>query len=642
MSWEIEPRLSIIIDTMCSEVKNETTSTQAHGHSSSLQAKSVKQIEGEERRLYDLSLIQWWKIVLVLITIMEISLCVSSYLLENKAKAAAEEEEAKQKKVVEMLMFWKKNKKFILDVAEMCTEGIKCSITNKLVWLQERKYSIEFFFNLAWIWEGVLASIRTRSEYLKKKRNTFTLEAPDVVKSNDGSGIIFFITVAKPFFFNILLLPIGFFLLNWRDVKSLSLFQEYSFSNTVSRSETLSEETEYCIFYGAFVHFSRMLRVSASDMAWKTRKKASKNVFHFAFYHPLEFSHKLRIILNVVRWAKYFVPIIALVGKLKSNFEELMKKRNQEKEAAKALKIRNKMWKKLSPEETELKAVLKLQAKYRARHEKKKVERMKRVLRHKEEKIVLIIQKNFRLRTERKRLIEEAKANKVESLLNKNRIHKSLSIIDQMQVIKLRKELESTSERKQSVPLLLRPNTKFSVTWKALFVFCIIIELIQLSLKPYLEEMFDEVSSQPPNLTSLLQKRLLPISISEYEGCMPFANNDNCDGICPSLEYMHIVTIHYLIQFIFFIIGMITFLDVPVTFFTGEINEKNGLLIPKPFFNRWILPGLLLQLLVNPKMKEVSSITVYFIKLTHQFGPDKVLRWNIILLPFLASIASRP
>jgi len=87
---------------------------------------------------------------------------------------------------------------------------------------------------------------------------------------------------------------------------------------------------------------------------------------------------------------------------------------------------------------------------------------------------------------------------------------------------------------------------------------------------------------------------------------------------------------------------MITFLDVPVTFFTGEINEKNGLLIPKPFFSRWILPGLLLQLLVNPKMKEVSSITVYFIKLTHQFGPDKVLRWNIILLPFLASIASRP
>lgn len=54
-------------------------------------------------------------------------------------------------------------------------------------------------------------------------------------------------------------------------------------------------------------------------------------------------------------------------------------------------------------------------------------------------------------------------------------------------------------------------------------------------------------------------------------------------------------------------VGIAYFLDVFITFFTGEFHQESGALIPKPFFQRWILPGLVLQLLVNPYMKAVSE-----------------------------------
>ena len=69
------------------------------------------------------------------------------------------------------------------------------------------------------------------------------------------------------------------------------------------------------------------------------------------------------------------------------------------------------------------------------------------------------------------------------------------------------------------------------------------------------------------------------------------------------------------------------FLDVFVTFFTGDIHPDNGVLIPKPFVKRWIAPGLVLQLLVNPYMKEVSERVFDTMYILFDFGPVRVYRW---------------
>jgi len=80
------------------------------------------------------------------------------------------------------------------------------------------------------------------------------------------------------------------------------------------------------------------------------------------------------------------------------------------------------------------------------------------------------------------------------------------------------------------------------------------------------------------------------------------------------------------------VIALICFVDVFVKFFTGDIDPITGELRPKPFFKRWIFPGLLLQLLVNPA---IGSFSVWFFATVNGImviGPVRVLRWCIAVV----------
>jgi hypothetical protein len=73
--------------------------------------------------------------------------------------------------------------------------------------------------------------------------------------------------------------------------------------------------------------------------------------------------------------------------------------------------------------------------------------------------------------------------------------------------------------------------------------------------------------------------------------------------------------------------GVVYFLDVFITFFTGEFRPESGVLMPKPFIQRWVLPGLGLQLLVNPYMNAVSEWTFEVGFHLLDYGPIRVWRW---------------
>ncbi|KAL3943741.1 MAG: hypothetical protein SGBAC_002164 [Bacillariaceae sp.] len=83
------------------------------------------------------------------------------------------------------------------------------------------------------------------------------------------------------------------------------------------------------------------------------------------------------------------------------------------------------------------------------------------------------------------------------------------------------------------------------------------------------------------------------------------------------------------------IVGLICFMDVFITFFIGEFDSDNGTLVPKPFFKRWIVPGIALQLLVNPQMEEVSIWTWETMTRIMENGPERVYRWSVtVVFPF--------
>ena len=94
---------------------------------------------------------------------------------------------------------------------------------------------------------------------------------------------------------------------------------------------------------------------------------------------------------------------------------------------------------------------------------------------------------------------------------------------------------------------------------------------------------------------------------------------------------MYIFVLKILIHDVLMCISVICFLDVFVTFFTGELSPDTGVLEPKKFTERWIMPGLMLQLLVNPKMGYVSSLVGCGLTKLLRHGPVRALRWIIAL-----------
>jgi len=86
---------------------------------------------------------------------------------------------------------------------------------------------------------------------------------------------------------------------------------------------------------------------------------------------------------------------------------------------------------------------------------------------------------------------------------------------------------------------------------------------------------------------------------------------------------------NFLIDQIQEVLSFIGFCDVFVKFFTGELDPVTHELRPKPLFRRWIFPGLLLQLLVNPAIERFSIGCFRVVDLVMTVGPVRVLRWCI-------------
>jgi hypothetical protein len=133
---------------------------------------------------------------------------------------------------------------------------------------------------------------------------------------------------------------------------------------------------------------------------------------------------------------------------------------------------------------------------------------------------------------------------------------------------------------------------------------------------------------------------LSPAPVSEWPECQPPKSTKKLwqkrDQDPPSTWYCQYDGVHKVYRRVvdFFwnefvvLVGVAYFWDVFVTFFTGEFHPKNGVLIPKAFFQRWITPGLVIQLLVNPYMKTVSTWTFETVSKILEYGPVRVYRWN--------------
>ena len=388
-------------------------------------------------------------------------------------------------------------------------------------------------------------------------------------------------------------------------------------------------------------------------------------LMRFVIRHPLEFRKKLRKGLQWIRWIRYLIPLIGGVNKLRGNILDLLKKRRQRREKDVLqrcfLELQDcKRLRDLSYSQQQDHAPLIIQTAWRTRQRRKQIRALKLLKQDPEIIATIKLQKHFRSWLERSRARLKRKRAELAFLqkMEKNGIGgrgPHISAIQRRRMYRLQEELATTAKKRRRRQMLLYPNTRWAVIWKYIFVACLIVELGQKMMKPKLTHFAEEVAAaerrkirvEDMDWATYLGAKILPKQIAEWDECgkalqageiMPWY----CQRPWADIHVAYIKTLEVAIVESLAFISFVMFCDVFVSFFTGEL-DVTGELVPKPWFKRWILPGVAIQLLLNPRMIEISAATRALIRHTyHDVGPITAYRWlSALFLPAFVFMSDR-
>jgi IQ calmodulin-binding motif len=374
-----------------------------------------------------------------------------------------------------------------------------------------------------------------------------------------------------------------------------------------------------------------------------------------AIWNPWSTRRQLQRTLQVVRWLTYLLPLVGACNKLFQNAMDLVRRIKQRRRRRRAKLLVRKM---LSSGRDPDRAAIVIQTTFRGYRTRKRVHALKLLIGEKQVLAALQLQRVFRGMLHRARVRLERKFVELKQLearpsLNQRRGHSisnektptaSLTTVERRRMFELHAELTTSAAKLVNHTLLLRPNSTFAVTWKALFVMAVVIEIAGLVLRPRLIEYDHTLHGRPRrwwgqpddqvNIEHLLAQYLIPARWSELEECAPVKESNvifirwikrlmrrvtgfqEIRGVEPAPWYCRPWAVRAQSSFVAVLsmsideflefLSFVCVLDVFVTFFTGQFNRDTGALEPTPPFNRWFVPGLTLQLLVNPSMDSVA------------------------------------
>eukprot|EP00977_Amphora_coffeiformis_P022519 scaffold10926_cov163-Amphora_coffeaeformis.AAC.4 len=205
---------------------------------------------------------------------------------------------------------------------------------------------------------------------------------------------------------------------------------------------------------------------------------------------------------------------------------------------------------------------------------------------------------------------------------------------ERRRMYKLKLELTQKAKTYLNKKLLLRPNTTFALVWKALFVVGVILELSVLvakalhpegiTVKSVLPRLWYDLPECNPKEPGFFRKILHPFGHSQTPPLEWY-----CQENAMAYQNMGVCLLEFSIYALVFTVHTIYFLDVFVNFFTGRFHPQTGMLEPVPAFERWVAPGMALQLLLNPRMDMVAGIVSRLVTSIRILGPVRVFRWTV-------------
>eukprot|EP00934_Nitzschia_sp_Nitz4_P001073 Nitzschia sp. Nitz4//scaffold285_size24199//10523//12139//NITZ4_008423-RA/size24199-processed-gene-0.5-mRNA-1//-1//CDS//3329545710//1073//frame0 len=192
---------------------------------------------------------------------------------------------------------------------------------------------------------------------------------------------------------------------------------------------------------------------------------------------------------------------------------------------------------------------------------------------------------------------------------------------------------------------LISPQTRFSVAWRLIVTVALLSELGRLYVSWHLVGSFQ--LSYPDLTDRLWGRRPRTFTIQGPNGWKTilddmlgkiFRQNHSATTSVYSAGLLSANSSLFLLQVLHTIahwgevaIDIVGFLDILVWFFTGEL-DKNGSIIPKPFFTRCILPGTLIQVLDHPTVPSfLPNLIGSAWSFASKVGYGRILRWMLVL-----------
>ncbi|CAB9515970.1 expressed unknown protein [Seminavis robusta] len=561
--------------------------------------------------------------------------------------------------------------------------------TNLFLWLDAHSVHFGFLFSVLWCIEAffeadrwadrrlseverrkVMARVRSM---LRRKSLRPQLSSSEESLENFRTLLLFYGTLIVQF----LLLPLGFYLLIYKYivVKATSIYaaaddndgpgeiaalleSTYESVNLPGEYRTFSNETKLALGFAIAKHSGKAVyKVTESKMKavmWRQGLLEGRRLGWNAIRHPLRSLRNTfwslrhgREFMRWVRWVKSLAPLVRRFAKLRSSLRALFVTYRQRHHRKIARIKRKRTWRRLNEQQRRSKACKIIQSTYRSYKQRQACMQIVLSRQVVNDLAARKIQLALRL------MMENAKAKQAESKFELERLEsrESLSLrnatIPSMMHRSERERLnelreQQASEKPTSIDkrLLMRPDSKFQLFWKILFIICVVIELVCLGLNFRLKR-------GDQTLKAKLQEMLIPVPVTQLKECSclaqcrrdfatwetQVANKRKCRGepwYCNPMYYnaqiAYTGSIRFVLEQVLWLLALVNLLDVPVSFYTGIYCSDTGILVPKPFLGRWVF--LFIQLLTNPRMGKISNRVFRLLQSSFEIGPIRVLRWG--------------
>lgn len=446
-----------------------------------------------------------------------------------------------------------------------------------------------------------------------------------------------------------LLLPVGFYLLifkflRWNntarspgEMKAL-LESTYHEDNLPSEYRSFSNETMLSLGFAVAKHSGIAVAKIAKIHQKKIRKRGILKLGVALALHPFQAWKHSQKLLYLIRWIKYIIPLIGYGLKIRKSFRTVIVSYMQRRRQNKAERLRRKQWRQLTENQRKERAAKRIQSTYRSYCERQACLKMMEGMKIQGDEAARKLQLALRSLLEHARAKEQKKKRELEKLERKRRqsIRIGRNVVgmaekEQARLKELRLETKPETRRFDiDSHLLMRPDSGFQKLWAIFYFTLTFLEIVAHLSNVHMAKRARNSDSDALTVSLKLQNLLIPDPVAALKECSCVPSKKGlfkrsqpedcasfpwyCRPNYAMLQWAYSGAIMFLIERIVTVMGFVFFLDCPVFFFTGAYHPDTGVLISRPWFRRWVMPGIVMQMIINPQLEKTAKVAVKIAK----------------------------